>query len=161
LDPPELAAVIGLVTLVAACGGESKAPILFEPRGCTELGCENGVNVDFTFRERGRYVFVATVDGATTTCRATLPLPKAFFEACDRSEVFLGLVGAQLPADQQSIEGLKLPAATNATSITVEATRDGISIGQKTFKPPYDVRPGPNGPDCEPKECKLAQTTFP
>lgn len=130
-------------------------------RSCTELGCENGVNVDFVLRDRGSYVFVVDVDGSKTTCRATLPLPKGAFDACDKDEVFLGLVGSQLPADQQSIDGLKLPAATNATSITIEATRDGISVGAKTFNPAYDVRPGPNGPDCEPKECKLARTTFP
>lgn len=148
--------------VVAACGGESKSIVRgVDQRGCTELGCENGVHVDFVFRERGSYVITVTVDGTKTTCRAALPLPKEFFEACDGSEVFLGLVGSQLPADQQSIDGLELPAATNATSITLEATRDGISLGQKTFKPAYDVRPGPNGPDCEPKECKLARTTFP
>lgn len=148
--------------IVIACGGESKSLVPgVDQRGCTEVGCENGVNVDFVFRERGSYVFSVTVDGKKTTCRAPLPLPKDFFQACDGSEVFLGLVGSQLPADQQSIDGLKLPAATNASSITIEATRDGISLGQKTFKPAYDVRPGPNGPDCEPKECKLARMTFP
>jgi hypothetical protein len=154
--------VLAISLLALACGGESKSVIPgVEQRGCTEIGCENGVKVDFAFRERGSYVFGVTVDGTKTTCRATLPLPKEAFDACDRSEVFLGLVGSQLPVDQQSIEGLMLPAATNASSITVEASRDGISLGQKTFKPAYDVSPGPNGPDCEPKECKLARTTFP
>lgn len=149
------------VALAAACG-ESKSPIPgVGQKACTELACENGVNVDFVLRDRGSYVFEVTIDGTKTTCRATLPLPKDFFEACDRSEVFLGLVGSQLPAEQQSIEGLKMPAATNASTITIEATRDGASIGKKTFTPAYDVRPGPNGPDCEPKECKLARTTFP
>jgi hypothetical protein len=154
---------IALVLLsCASCGGESKSVIPgVGTKACTELGCENGVNVDFVLRDRGSYVFVVTVDGSKTTCRATLPLPRDSFDACDRSEVFLGLVGSQLPAEQQSIEGLKLPAATNATTIAIEATRDGVSIGAKTFKPAYDVRPGPNGPDCEPKECKLARTTFP
>jgi len=154
-------ATIGLAVVVA-CGGESKSVIPgVEQRGCTEIGCENGVNVDFVFKERGSYVVVVTIDGKKTKCRATLPLAKDQVQACDASEVFLGLVGSQLPVDQQSIEGLKLPAATNASSITIEVTRDGISLGQKTFKPAYDVRPGPNGPDCEPKECKLARTTFP
>jgi hypothetical protein len=157
-----LVLIASAIAVVVACGGESKSIIPgVEQRGCTEIGCENGVNIDFVFRDRGSYVIAVTVDGKKTTCRATLPLPKDFFEACDGSEVFLGLVGSQLPADQQSIDGLKLPAATNAASITIEATRDGISLGQKTFKPAYDVRPGPNGPDCEPKECKLARMTFP
>lgn len=154
---------LAFASIVAACGSSDAKSIIpgVEQRGCTEIGCENGVNIDFSFRERGSYVFVVTVDGTKATCRATLPLPKGAVDACDRSEIFLGLVGSELPADQQSIGGLTLPAATNATSITIEGTRDGVSIGQKTFKPAYDVRPGPNGPDCEPKECKLARTTFP
>ena len=146
--------------LLLSCGGESVIPGVGQ-KGCTEIACENGVNVDFVFRERGSYVFLVTVDGTTTTCRATLPLRREPFDACDRSEVFLGLVGSQLPEAEQSIEGLRLPAAKDARSITIEATRDGVSIGKKTFAPAYDVRPGPNGPDCEPKECKLARTTFP
>jgi hypothetical protein len=162
LGRPELLVIAAMLLSCGSCGGESKSVIPgVGGKSCTELGCENGVNVDFVLRDRGSYVFVVTVDGTKTTCRATLPLPKDFFEACDRSEVFLGLVGSQLPAEQQSIEGMKLPAAKDASSITIEATRDGVSIGTKTFKPAYDVRPGPNGPDCEPKECKLARTTFP
>lgn len=154
--------LVGCVLVALSCGGESKSVIPgVSQRACTELGCENGVNVDFSFRDRGSYVFIVTVDGARTTCRATLPLPRDIFQACDRSEVLLGLVGSQLPPEQQSIEGLRLPAATDANEITIEATRDGIAIGSKTFKPAYDVRPGPNGPDCEPKECKLARATFP
>ncbi len=145
--------------LAGACGA-SKLPGV-DAKGCTEIGCENGVKIDFSFRDRGTYVFTVVVDGTTTTCRASLPLPRGASQACDRSEVFLGLVGSELPADQQSIGGLTLPAATNASSITVKATRDGNPIGDKTFVPAYDVKPGPNGPDCEPKECKLATTTFP
>jgi hypothetical protein len=163
-----LEAIACVALVVVACGSETRSPSSSSSssgigggRGCTELGCENGVDVDFVFRDRGSYVFEVTIDGTKTTCRATLPLPKEFFEACDRPEVFLGLVGSQLPAEQQSIEGLKMPAATNATSITISATRDAVPIGSKTFTPAYDVRPGPNGPDCEPKECKLAKATFP
>lgn len=149
---------IALAPLLA-CGG-SKLPGL-DTKSCTEIGCENGVRIDFTFRDRGTYVFDVTVDGTTTRCRATLPLARGVSQACDRSEVFLGLVGSELPPEQQSIGGLTLPAATNASSITVKATRDGNPIGEKTFAPAYRVTPGPNGPDCEPKECKLATATFP
>lgn len=152
--------ILAAAVVLLSCGSDSVIPGV-GGKTCTALGCENGVNVDFAFRERGSYVFVVLVDGTRTTCRATLPLSKEPFDACDRSEVFLGLVGSQLPPEQQSIEDLKLPAARDARSITIEATRDGASIGKKTFSPAYDVRPGPNGPDCEPKECKLAQTTFP
>lgn len=148
-----------LLLLCAACGG-SKLPGI-DTKSCTEIGCENGVKIDFSFRDRGTYVFEVTVDGTTTTCRASLPLPRGTFQACDRSEVFLGLVGSELPPEQQSIGGITLPAATNASSIKVKATRDGNPIGEKTFAPAYVVTPGPNGPDCEPKECKLATSTFP
>ena len=158
----EIALFVGIGVL-GACGGDGKGSAIpgTTQQTCTELACENGVNVDFVFTDRGSYVINVTIDGVKTTCRATLPLPKEFFEACDKSEVFLGLVGSQLPPEQQSIGGLKMPAATNASTITIEASRDGVPIAKKTFVPAYDVRPGPNGPDCEPKECKLAKATFP
>lgn len=153
------ATLLSFVALSTACGA-SKLPGL-ETKSCTEIGCENGVKIDFSFRDRGTYVFTVTIDGATTTCRASIPLPRGVFQACDRGEVYLGLVGSELPAEQQSIGGLTLPAATNASSITLKATRDGNPIGEKTFAPAYVVTPGPNGPDCEPKECKLATASFP
>jgi hypothetical protein len=150
---------IVLLLAGAACG-ESKLPGA-SGTACTELGCENGVKIDFSFTDRGNYLFEVLVDGSTTTCRAPLPLPREHFEACDKSEVFLGLVGSQLPDEQESSGGLTLPAATNASTITVRATRDGAPIGDKTFTPAYQVAPGPNGPECEPTECKLAATSFP
>lgn len=145
--------------LLAACGS-SQLPIIGQ-KACTEIGCENGVRVDFTYREPGSYTVVVVVDGVSTTCEATLPLPRGASEPCDREAVLLALIGSELPADQQSIGGLILPNATDAKSITVQVTRDGTLLGEKTFTPTYQVTPGPNGPDCEPKECKLATTTFP
>lgn len=151
---------------LAACGGTTTA----QPgssggassggRPCTEIGCDNGVRVDFTFREPGAYVFDVTVDGAHVTCKATLPLPRQPPDACDRADVMLGLVGSMLPADQQSISGL-IFTSTTAGSISVRATRDGTALGDKTFAPPYVTSPGPNGPGCEPDECKAARVTFP
>jgi hypothetical protein len=169
--------VLGVAVLVvAACGGTTtQAPGSSGSSGssgagssgssgaraCTELGCQNGVTVDFSYTQPGAYVFVVTIDGDITTCKAALPLAQQPPTACDRDAVLLGLVGSMLPAAQQSIGGLILPTTLTAKSVTVKATRDGTLVGEKTFVPPYVVTPSPNGPGCEPAECKLANVTFP
>lgn len=170
-----LALVVGFVAtlaLASACGGTttqqpgssgasgSSGNASGGGRACTEIGCENGVRVDFSYRDAGTYVFDVTVDGTNVTCKATLPLPKQPPTACDRADVLLGLVGSMLPADQQSIGGL-IFLSTTANSIHIRATRDGAALGEKTFAPPYVTAPGPNGPGCEPHECKLAKVSFP
>lgn len=159
-EPSAAPRALLLLLAAVACGGVSRLPGV-DGKACTEVGCENGVRVSFSFRERGEYVFEVVVDGESTICRATLPLPRDFFEPCNRRDVLLGLVGSQLPPEEQSIGGLILPAALDARSIAIRATRDGELIGEKTFAPSYTVTPGPNGPDCEPKECRLATATFP
>lgn len=153
------ASLIALVLgLVPACGDAS--PISPGGQSCTALGCENGVRVDFSYGKPGSYVFDINVDGVVTTCRASLPLPRSASSACDRPDVLLTLSGSALPEAQQSIGGL-LFTSTTAKTISIRATRDGALIGEKTFAVNYIVSPGPNGPDCEPKECKQVSTTFP
>jgi hypothetical protein len=71
----------------------------------------------------------------------------------------LSRVGSALPASEQSIGGLIL-LSTTARTVMVRATRDGALIGEKTIELAWTVRPGPNGPDCEPKECRSAVATF-
>ncbi|MBX3207790.1 MAG: hypothetical protein KF764_22275 [Labilithrix sp.] len=153
------ATLAALAALVAACGSSPGSSVP-GGRACTDIGCDNGVKVDFTFREAGQYVFEVTVDGEKTVCRASLPLESSFSNPCDRTDVLLGLVGSALPPAQQSIGGLTL-TTTTAGSVTIRATRDGALLGEKTIRIAYDVTPGPNGPDCEPKECKSAKATFP
>ena len=127
---------------------------------CTLVACEDGVNVSFRFTGRGTYVFDVLIDGAPTKCRATIPLaPNDRGSGCDRGEVFLQRSGSALPEAQQSLEGIKMPAARDAKTVTIKGTRDAVSLGDKTFTPAYTTS-RPNGPDCEP-ECKLATTTFP
>lgn len=143
-----------LVGLTSACGS------LPEPKECTLIGCNDGVEVDFSFRDEGAYVFEVTVDGATTRCEASLPLGQSSSSPCDQSGVTLSLVGSALPPEEQSIGGLMIQSTT-AESVTIRATRDGALLGEKTIAVEYTVSPGPNGPDCEPKECKSARLTFP
>lgn len=130
------------------------------PRGCTEIGCQEGVSIDFEYVDPGAYVFELVVDGDKVTCKVTLPIQQAPESPCDAAGAFLGVVGSALPANQQSIEGLTLPTTT-AKTISLRATRDGKVIGEKSFAVPYVTSPGPNGPGCEPKTCTLAKVTFP
>jgi len=147
-----LLSISSLVLLLPLVGCESKE--------CTAMGCDQNARIDFTFTEPGAYVFEVAVDGAKATCRTTLPLPRGPSAPCDRGDVLLGLVGSELPADQQSISGLIL-LTTTAKAVAIRATRDGALIGEKTIELAYTVTPGPNGPDCEPKECRSARGTFP
>ena len=144
-----------LLLLLGGCAAVTDSPKL-----CTLASCEQNAKIDFSFREQGSYVFDVTVDGVKTTCRATLPLAGQPPTPCDRSDVLLGLVGSALPPEQQSIGGLILQTTT-AKTVTVRATRDGALLGEKTIELAWTVAPGPNGPDCEPKECRSATATFP
>lgn len=142
------------------CGGTSSPASGGEGRACTTMACQNGVDVEFSYRDAGTYVFEVTVDGTKVTCTATLPLAQQPPDPCDGPGVLLSLVGSMLPANQQSLGGLIL-TSTTATSVTIHATRDGVLLGDKTFAPPYVTNPGPNGPGCEPESCTLAKVTFP
>ena len=124
---------------------------------CTALGCgQSGVEIDFSYKQAGTYVFEVTTDDTKATCKATLPLPRQPPTACDRPNVLLTLVGSMLPPDQQSIGGLRI-LTDSATRVTIRGTRDGTVLGEKTFAPEYVVTPGPNGPGCEPAECRYAR----
>lgn len=140
--------------LLAGCSVTS-----FEDRGCTEIGCENGVRVEFQFRDKGSYIVEATVDGLKTTCRAVIPLSDPPPEACDRQGVFLTLSGSKLPPEQQTIGGLFL-STTTGKQILLKVTRDGVVLGTLDRTIDYTVTPGPNGPACEPKECRAAKLTL-
>ncbi len=161
--------VLGVAILgAAACGGATtpSGPAGSSGDGssgvhaCTEIGCDNGVRIDFSYRELGAYVFEVTIDGTKTTCKATLPLSRQPPTACDRADALLGLIGSMLPVAQQSIGGLTV-SSTTAKRIAVRGTRDGTLLGEKTFVPPYVVGPSPNGPGCPPNECTLAKVAFP
>lgn len=126
---------------------------------CTMIGCVRGLSVDFTFKEKGSYVVDVTIDGTKTRCTATLPLPAEPPSPCDRTDVALTLSGSMLPADQQSIGGLYVQN-TSARHVTVRVTRDGVEVGSLDSDVTWVTTPGPNGPNCEPKECRAAKLTL-
>ena len=133
---------------------------LTDSKHCTLLGCQSGTRIQFSLRGAGIYVFEVTVDGAKTTCTATLPLTASPATACPRDDVRLTLSGSSLPADQHSLEGLEL-TTTTARTITVRATRDGQLVGESTKSPDYRTGPPPNGEGCAPDGCTSASYAFP
>lgn len=144
------------VVLLAALG--AGCAVTSSDRSCTAIGCNDGVTVDFTFRDKGSYVVEVTLDGSKTTCRAVLPLSDPPPNPCDREGIFLTLSGSKLPPAQQSIGGLII-ASTTAKQIIFKITRDGATLAALDRTIDYRVTPGPNGPSCEPKECKQATLT--
>lgn len=139
--------LLPLAPVASGCENASQA--------CTLLDCEEGIRIAFSYGEPGTYVFEVTVDGETTTCSATLPLEGAPANLCDRSGVRLTVSGSELPSGQQSIGGLSLDTKT-AEQLRVVAMRDGAPLAELDVVPEYEVRPGPNGPGCEPETCTLA-----
>lgn len=81
-------------------------------------------------------------------------------DACVAAGIYLTQSGSALPVAEQSIGGLMI-AASDAKSISIRIARDGTVLHDSTFAPAYVVTPGPNGPDCDPKECKGATYTLP
>ena len=127
-------------------------------RACTDIGCANGFVLEFSYRDRGAYVFELVVDGVSVTCNATIPLARDVTSACSSSAAQLGLVGSMLPESQQSIGGLTFFGLP--TTVTVKASRDDTTLVDTIVTPTYLVTPGPNGPGCEPKECRSATVSL-
>ncbi|MBX3233123.1 MAG: hypothetical protein KIT84_13215 [Labilithrix sp.] len=151
-----VAVFASITVLSAACDGDD----VIGGTSCTEAACNDGVLIDFEYREPGAYAFDVTVDGVTTTCTATLPLPPSETDdPCAAQGIYLTRTGAALSADMHSLGGIRL-ASTSAQNVTLEVRRDDQPIADRTFAVQYSVTPGPNGPDCEPKECRLAQVSL-
>jgi len=159
-----------LVALAASCGGatsstpgSSGSTSGSDPGGgkaCTEIGCDQGMSIAFSYREAGSYVVDLVIDGAPVSCRASIPLARDPATPCDRSDVLLSLVGSMLPVDQQSIGGVRL-TSTTAKSVSIRITRDGKVLASATYAPvPWVTRPGPNGPGCEPAQCTAASVAL-
>lgn len=128
---------------------------------CGEQTCKNGVLIHATITiGLGEHLFEAKIDGATTvTCTVRFLNLTTYMRQAGCSG------GAQL-----SEEGSTGPSSwtfgilldtTTAKSIAFRVTHDGTLVGEKTFDATYATQPGPNGPQCEPKQCLIASATFP
>lgn len=126
---------------------------------CGNLTCDRGVIVHVTFSTPGNYVLSATFDGVTRSCPLLFPdqLAGSAERQCDPG---LELRHRSLPM-ASTLDVDVVIDTTTAKTIVFRATRDGASIGEKTFEALYTTTPGPNGPQCEPKECVVATASFP
>jgi hypothetical protein len=148
-----------LFALLAACASsspEAPPPATPEPpgRACTEIGCADGLTIDWESAggwKPGRYRFEFEIDGAATTCEATLPL-----RPCDagpsvtcgtNGAVMIGESGCALPPDGHGFSGVTI--AGFPRSLKLRIVRDGQTLAEQTSAPSYR-KVQPNGEGCPP-----------
>ena len=125
---------------------------------CTERVCRHGVLVKTSAIASGKIVFEGTVDGNAFECA---------FEQSGNTSTYgcspsFATSTVPLVAELISEDGLILHFfATDAKSISLRVTRDGMPSSETTFAPSYAMEPGPNGPQCEPRTCVVARASFP
>lgn len=148
----DLAVFVSMLTLLFACVLPLDSG---EPKACTEIGCVDGVGIDFSLSDPGSYLIIATTTPSyeTTQCTATLPFDGT--EGCT-GPGSIGISGTELPADQQSIEGMTFQLL-DLTEIHLNVNLDGATLIDHEYPISY-VESQPNGPECEPT-CSYASVT--
>jgi hypothetical protein len=145
-----------MVRVVALALGLSASATLACGQSCTQVGCDEGIEIGFDLREHGDYVIDVEVDGAKTTCRATLPIAVRDERPCEPGTG----IGLATSSNLHRIGPLWV-GTNEAKRISVRITRDATLVAEKTFAPDYRTTVGPNGPDCDPPTCTGARTTLP
>jgi hypothetical protein len=105
--------------------------------GCTDIGCNSGVQLIFSpnISEPGLYRFSVERSNQDGSCEISVPVD-ASAVVCDPFILNLGGDG--------SISGLKT-LATSSLSLVVQ--RNGALLQHTELQPEFDVSE-PNGPDC-------------
>jgi hypothetical protein len=150
-----LAAVVAL----ACAGGCSDGSEPRTPRGCTLIGCVNGLSVQFSrpLREAGSYTVTMDLDGERITCETALPFASCSGGSpCSSSKVILEQSGCALPPSAHEILGLRVTSVARTVSLRID--RDGGEIASESFTPSY-ARSAPNGEGCGPI-CEQASATL-
>ena len=125
---------------------------------CTEIGCENGVNVlvpDVRFRDAGKYQFTFMLDKQKPIrCIGELPLKSCDASAiqCSAAGVRIMEEGCAMPAGDQRFGDMHIASQPKTVRIIVK--RDGKMIGDQSFQPKYHLSQ-PNGTQCTPT-CRQA-----
>ena len=140
--------IASLLGLTACSSGQDSAILT-----CTEIGCSDGLNINFEVTDPGQWVFVLerVQDGdvqPTVTCTATLPIDTGAADGCDDPSVYLTLYGSELPNEEQRISGLMLMSQAPET-IDVRVTLDAAEVLSTTLHPTYEEI-APNGVECGP-----------
>lgn len=141
--------VLGSILFVgaSACATDESS----NGQSCPAIACVNGLMLDFTLTEPGKYALTLTSELGVVTCSATLPLP-----ACDEPQapcsdpdVIFTASGCALPAAQHSLGGLHF-TQSYPKDLTLEVERDGSNVGTATLKPSYAHVAQPGGEACGP-----------
>lgn len=146
---------VGLFVLLVSC---SDGALPFEPKGCTLLGCNDGLTVDLQAPAAwpaGTYRFELDADGATQTCEATIPLPPCDTQGiqCTGDHARVSVSGCALPPSAQGFGPITFWKGPSTAVVRI-FKGDGTKIADGTFHPTYALS-RPNGPECEP-ECRSA-----
>jgi hypothetical protein len=147
-----LPSIIAILFLVAGSGQAQ--------RGCTEIGCMDGLTIDTPLDYRwqaGLYVFDFALDGKAVRCTGSLPL-----KSCDQRSIACNAAGVMIMES-----GCALPNGHGFGMITIDSspasaslkiTHNGQMIAQGNWTPAYKVT-HPNGPGCEPI-CRQAMVSL-
>lgn len=124
---------------------------------CTDMGCTDGVDLHFSLTQRGAYAIIAEglPSGETTTCTGYLPFDGT--EVCT-GPGFATISGTKLPDEQQSVEGVYLPA-TDLAQVHLTVRVDDVPLVDQTWDLNYRTLQ-PNGEECEPT-CSYASIEVP
>ena len=116
---------------------------------CTEMGCIDGLTVNFApaLMGKGTYTFDVTVDGTAYACDATIPLEGSSTVCGTGGVVSIFLSGTELDPSKQSLPGVHVEGAPK--SVQIQVHRDKALVADADLSPKYqEVQP--NGPDCPP-----------
>jgi hypothetical protein len=145
--------VLSVALLLSACSGDSKDE---GTRGCTLIGCQDGFSVDFTPSGAwtvGDYEFLFTLDGETTTCAGSLPLPQcgtANAVTCSPSAEQISIFesGCALQPALHGFAGFQV-LPPKAETVTLRLSREGLVLLEQSWTPAYQTLQ-PNGEGCGP-----------
>ena len=126
---------------------------------CTEIGCIDGLTVNFqpALMGKGTYTFDVTVDGTAYSCDAAIPLAGSSTVCGTGGVVSIFLSGTELDPSEQSLPGLHVEGTPKSVKIHVERDRDPVADAD--LSPTYQELQ-PNGPDCPPT-CHSAAVDVP
>jgi hypothetical protein len=144
---------------VTSCGAVDGTPV--NPRGCTEIGCIDGLYVTFRPGDSwpaGAYRFDLETEAGSASCSGSLPLPACGTPGltCQGVPVQIGESGCALPASAHGFSDLRFPSAPKRVHVRI--SRDNQMIFERELEPTYR-RAQPNGAGCGPV-CNSASETL-
>lgn len=152
---------IGLLLVSSATCRHPEPPRDGPPRGCTEIGCTNGLTLALEPNASwppGRYEFELVIDGRSATCTGVLPLPacdSGSALSCTGAPVRIGESGCAMSPGTHAFSDITLSDSPAQVSIVIR--HDERELIRETLSPVYR-RSQPNGAGCPPI-CDSAHAT--